>query len=644
MDNTFMTPILQQPLELGADISVYSTTKFIEGHSVALGGAVICRDDETRERLQFVRKCTGGIQTPFNAWLTIQGLKTLPLRIRRQSETADRVAKWLLECPRVSRVCYPTVNGAGPSGFVEQQHLGHHGAVVAFELAGGAEPARRVLGRVEIIRFVEHVGSVDSLITHPATMTHADVPPQQRESVGVTDGLLRLSVGLEDADDIIADIDQAIDRASRPTIGKTKGGESMSDKRLIVLKFGGSVLLNEATLRLAVHEIYRWRRDGYQVVAVVSALAGQTDALLRKSRQVCIAASQHAVAALVSNGELQSAALLGLHLDRAGVPACVLTPSAIRLVAKGLALDAAPVDMDIEMVRAALSHHGVVVVPGYVATDSGGRTVLMGRGGSDLTALFLAYRLGPCECRLVKDVDGLYECDPDSTSPAPKRYGTATWEDAMSTDGSIVQHKAVEFAREHRIEFQLGRLNGTRPTLIGPGPTTFSEPDQAVPLRVALLGFGTVGGGVFELLEQLPDHFKTVAVAVREPARNRTSSAPPGLLTSDVDATATCGADVVVEVMGGVESACTAIQAALRTDAHVVTANKTLIAEQGRSLKDLANSHGVSLRHSAAVGGSMPLLEHIGSSNGKEIRHASCHRQWHLQLHPRSDCRQRHIR
>lgn len=224
VDNTFMTQILQQPLELGADISVYSTTKFIEGHSVALGGAVVCRDDETLERLRFVRKCTGGIQTPFNAWLTIQGIKTLPLRIRRQSETAKRVAEWLSECPHVARVCYPTVGDTSRPDFIKRQHLGHHGAVVAFELAGGSKPARRLLGHVEIIRFVEHVGSVDSLITHPATMTHADVPPQQRESVGVTEGLLRLSVGLEDADDIIADLDQAIDRANRQVFDKPKEG------------------------------------------------------------------------------------------------------------------------------------------------------------------------------------------------------------------------------------------------------------------------------------------------------------------------------------------------------------------------------------------------------------------------------------
>ncbi len=230
VDNTFLTSVLQQPLECGAEASVYSTTKFIEGHSAALGGAVVSRDAALLERLRFVRKCTGGIQTPFNAWLTIQGLKTLPLRIRRQSESAQRVAEWLAECPSVTRVCYPTLGSeAGPAGggratraecaIARRQHLGHHGAVVSFELDGGREPAQNLLRFTRLFKFVEHVGSVESLITHPATMTHADVPQEQRELVGVTDGLVRLSIGLERPEDLIGDLDQAIRRAVGDRLG-----------------------------------------------------------------------------------------------------------------------------------------------------------------------------------------------------------------------------------------------------------------------------------------------------------------------------------------------------------------------------------------------------------------------------------------
>ncbi|MEP0846274.1 MAG: aminotransferase class I/II-fold pyridoxal phosphate-dependent enzyme [Phycisphaerae bacterium] len=221
VDNTFLTGVLQRPLDCGADLSVYSTTKFIDGHSAALGGAIVARDERLLERLRFIRKCTGGIQTPLNAWLTAQGLKTLPLRLRRQSENAQCVAEWLAARPEVTRVLYPMLRPHAEAAIARRQHLGHHGAVVSFELAGGRETAQRLLGHVRLFRFVEHVGSVESLITHPATMTHADVPPRQRARVGVTDGLVRLSIGLEDPADLIADLSCAIQAATVETSNAT---------------------------------------------------------------------------------------------------------------------------------------------------------------------------------------------------------------------------------------------------------------------------------------------------------------------------------------------------------------------------------------------------------------------------------------
>ncbi len=214
VDNTFLTAVLQQPLELGADLSVYSTTKFIDGHSAALGGAIVARDARLLDRLRFIRKCTGAIQAPFNAWLTAQGLKTLPLRLRRQSETAQQVAEWLTDHPEVNRVHYPTLRPDQEVKIARAQHLGHHGAVVSFEIRGGSVAARRLLRHTQLFRFVEHVGSVESLITHPASMTHADVPREQRERVGVTDGLVRLSIGLEEPRDLIADLDAALRAAT----------------------------------------------------------------------------------------------------------------------------------------------------------------------------------------------------------------------------------------------------------------------------------------------------------------------------------------------------------------------------------------------------------------------------------------------
>ncbi|MCA9291654.1 MAG: aminotransferase class I/II-fold pyridoxal phosphate-dependent enzyme [Phycisphaerales bacterium] len=210
VDNTFLTPVLQQPLDLGADVSIYSTTKFIEGHSTSLGGALVTRDDALLQRLRFIRKCTGAIQSPLNAWLTVQGLRTLPLRIRHQSVTATTVAAWLADQPAVRAVHHPSRLTGAPRDLAERQHLGAHGAVVTFDLRGGIDAARTFTAHLTLCRVVEHVGAIDTLITHPATMTHADVPIEQRRAVGITDGLLRLSAGLEPVDAIIADLDRAL--------------------------------------------------------------------------------------------------------------------------------------------------------------------------------------------------------------------------------------------------------------------------------------------------------------------------------------------------------------------------------------------------------------------------------------------------
>ncbi|MBL8897948.1 MAG: aminotransferase class V-fold PLP-dependent enzyme, partial [Planctomycetes bacterium] len=195
VDNTFLTPVLQRPLDLGADLTVSSTTKFVDGHSTALGGVIVTRDPALHERLFFLRKCTGAIQSPFQAWLTLQGLKTLPLRLRRQSESAARIADHLAAHPEVRVLHYPPRANAA---LAAHQHLGAHGAVLSFELAGGYERARAFVRHVRLCRLVEHVGSVETLLTHSASMTHAGVPREERERIGIAEGLLRLSVGLEE--------------------------------------------------------------------------------------------------------------------------------------------------------------------------------------------------------------------------------------------------------------------------------------------------------------------------------------------------------------------------------------------------------------------------------------------------------------
>jgi cystathionine beta-lyase/cystathionine gamma-synthase len=210
VDNTFLTAALQRPLELGADLSLYSTTKYIEGHNGALGGAIVSHDAALLDRLRFHRKCFGTIQSPLNAYLTLRGIKTLPLRLERASRSAQWVAESLSSNPAVERVFYPGLDSFPQRELAERQHRGAHGGVIAFEVRGGLDAARRVASSLRLCTLAENLGATETLVTHSASMTHADVPREQRIASGITDGLIRVSLGLEDPRDVLADLEAAL--------------------------------------------------------------------------------------------------------------------------------------------------------------------------------------------------------------------------------------------------------------------------------------------------------------------------------------------------------------------------------------------------------------------------------------------------
>ena len=212
VDNTLLTPALQQPFNWGADVILHSTTKFIEGHNATIGGALVTRDAQLHERFTFVRNAIGAIQSPFPAWLTLQGIKTLPLRMARHSENALCVAHFLETHPRVTSVIYPGLKSF-PQFELAQRQQTTGGALIAFEVEGGVEAGVRLMNSVSLCALAENLGAAETLITHPSSMTHADVPSAQREAAGITDGLVRLSVGLEDPIDLIRDLDQALSAA-----------------------------------------------------------------------------------------------------------------------------------------------------------------------------------------------------------------------------------------------------------------------------------------------------------------------------------------------------------------------------------------------------------------------------------------------
>ena len=209
VDNTFATPVLQRPLGMGADVVVHSTTKFINGHGTVIGGAVVSSDevlmaDEIASLIRF----TGGVPSPFDCWLTNVGLKTLPLRMRQHCANGMDVAGFLEEHPAVAATAYPGLE-SHPQHELAGRQMDGFGALIAFDL-GSYEAAARFLERLELCSLAVSLGNVDTLIEHPASMTHAVVPPEERAASGITDGLIRISVGLEDATDIISDLDQAL--------------------------------------------------------------------------------------------------------------------------------------------------------------------------------------------------------------------------------------------------------------------------------------------------------------------------------------------------------------------------------------------------------------------------------------------------
>jgi homoserine dehydrogenase len=377
----------------------------------------------------------------------------------------------------------------------------------------------------------------------------------------------------------------------------------MPSPRLTILKFGGSVLTSPAALDGIVQHIYRHVRDGEKVIAVVSAFAGETDRLFQLSHDQVADSDPGCVAAVAETGELYSAARLGLALDRAGVSVHVLHAGAIGLQAEGFLLDATPTKLDVDAVMGALQSASVLVVPGFVGRTAAGRTCLLGRGGSDLTAVFLAAELQAKRCVLVKDVDGLFDRDPAVDPLQAQRYDAVTSDEALQLDNSIMQHKAVRYAQACGMVFEVAGLLRGVGTLVGVQTTVLTPVRKtARPLRVALLGCGTVGEGVRIALGSLRHVARLVSISTRSNVDIDASLyvAPDALHPKDFD--------VLIEVTGAIESV-PLVEAALRAGRTVITANKAVLAKHGKSLHALAVRHGGRLLGSASTGGGLPLLE-----------------------------------
>lgn len=210
VDNTLITPCYQRAIELGADLSLHSTTKYFDGHNATVGGAVIARTKELDEKIRFIQNSTGSIMSPMVAWLTLQGCKTLSVRMEAQSANALAIARFLESHPKVKQVAYPGLESFPQHQLAKSQSSGF-GAMLWFEVEGGLKAGKQLMDSIELWTLAENLGSVESLITHPVTMTHADVDEAERKRVGIIDGLVRLSVGLEDGEDLIEALGRALE-------------------------------------------------------------------------------------------------------------------------------------------------------------------------------------------------------------------------------------------------------------------------------------------------------------------------------------------------------------------------------------------------------------------------------------------------
>ena len=210
VDNTFASPWIQRPLELGADIVMHSATKYLNGHSDMVGGVAVTANAGLAERIGFLQNAVGAIAGPFDSFLALRGLKTLALRMRQASESALQIAGWLEKHPRVGHVFYPGLPSHAQHELAKRQMQNGYSGIVSFAVKGGLEEARRVLERCRIFTLAESLGGVESLVDHPGLMTHASVPPEQRKALGIDDALIRLSVGIEDIEDLVADLQNAL--------------------------------------------------------------------------------------------------------------------------------------------------------------------------------------------------------------------------------------------------------------------------------------------------------------------------------------------------------------------------------------------------------------------------------------------------
>lgn len=395
-----------------------------------------------------------------------------------------------------------------------------------------------------------------------------------------------------------------------------------------VLKFGSSVLRDAGAYRAAAAEVYRFVRRGERVLVVASALGEVTDQLITQLDQSSGETPPAMVARLARLGEYQSTALFGAAVSEIGLRVTVIDPHEIGLQAQGDLLDAEPVNLGVESVNALFMQHEVVIVPGFSAGHVHGGCALFGRGGSDLSAVFIAAKLKLRSVRLLKDVDGIYAENP-GRNPQARRFEQVSYEQALTVSEGLVQAKAIALAKATGLRIEIGALGANTVSSICSEPALRSVTQlparNSAPLRVALLGCGAVGRGVLSYLLRWPERFILNPVLVRDVHKPERQHIPGVTFTDDIADALQQAPDIVIELIGGEHFATEIMQSAFQKGWHVVTANKAAVAANQTRLHDSAAKAGCHFAYAASVGGGVPILENLAAlaQSGRKVRKVS---------------------
>lgn len=393
-----------------------------------------------------------------------------------------------------------------------------------------------------------------------------------------------------------------------------QAGMGEAEAPLYVLKFGSSVLRSTHDLPAVAGEIYRQRRLGRAVIAVVSALAGETDRLIEESSAVADGVDCSGIADLVSLGEERTAALLRIACDRIGLVAEICGPEELGLRTSGPATSAMPVRLDSGRLSQKLAASGLVIVPGFVGIGEDGRRTLLGRGGSDFSAVFIGGEL-EAECvRLYKDVDGVYDRDPARHADAA-RLAEVSWADALRYARPLIQPQSVEYAASKRLPIEIEAIGSATPSRVAETTSAAVPAEEARALRIALAGYGTVGQALAARLRSEP-RFEIVSILVRDERRAR-SVAPPVTPTADPGSFLAAEADVIVDVLSCDSTGAALCERLLPRGIDVVSASKRVVSSCHQRLARAAAAGGTRLLYSAAVGGSAAIIETVARARSE---------------------------